>query len=692
MTTNILGQTVSHYRVIEPLGEGGMGVVYRAEDVKLGRPVALKFLGPGRSQDRQMLERFMREARTASALNHPNICTIYEIDEFEGAPFIAMELLEGHTLDHRIDRRPLGINQVVDYALQICDALDAAHARGILHRDIKPANIFVTAREQVKVLDFGLAKSTETRSSGGGVLRSDAETEMLTELLSTRAGVALGTIAYMSPEQARGEDLDARSDLFSFGLVLYEMTTGQRTFQGSTSAVIFDAILNREPAAPIELNANVPAALERIIAKLLDKDREGRYHSAVDVRADLQQVKLERSTTTMGSTRTLPHAVSPSSRSGAHWPSAKSGETATAPSRRRISDAALLVGLFGVIALVAASWLFFQAGNRSAETHAPVVPITDAPAEESTPVATDAAAAAPQPPTPPAPALAPPAMPPSAAGTDSRRAASATPAPAATGAAPPAATSPAAPPAAAGDSLAEPIKIARAKADAKLFDQAVADLKAGLAASPSSPSAPSAYLLLGNILQQQGRPEDAMATYVELRSRHGRTPEAAEGTFLLADLVLQSKRNDREETARQLFTAIPSMTGSAPWAVQALLRRAALEDRARARVVDSVLGLTVPASLVSYRQVVESYPDAAGVEPALARLGEMYEDLRRYDLAGQAWLDLARKFPANTRDAAWRAGELFEKRLKDPQRMREAYSLVTTRSSHYRDAQKKLQP
>ena len=692
MTTNILGQTVSHYRVIEPLGEGGMGVVYRAEDVKLGRPVALKFLSPGRSQERQMLERFMREARTASALNHPNICTIYEIDEFEGAPFIAMELLEGHTLDHRIDHRPLGINRVIDYALQICDALDAAHARGILHRDIKPANIFVTAREQVKVLDFGLAKSTETRSSGSGVLRSDAQTELQTELLSTRAGVALGTIAYMSPEQARGEDLDARSDLFSFGLVLYEMTTGQRTFQGSTSAVIFDAILNREPAAPIELNANVPAALERIIAKLLDKDKEGRYHSAIDVRADLQQVKLEHSTTTMGSTRTLPHTASPSSRSGAHWPSAKSGETATAPSRRRISAAALLVGLFGVIALVAASWLFFQAGNRSAETQAPVVPTTDAPAEASTPVATDAAPAAPQPATPLAPAPAAPAVSPSAAGTDSRRAASGTPAPPATVAAPPAGTSPAAPPAAASDSLAESIKVARAKADAKLFDQAVADLRAGLAASPSSPSAPSAHLLLGNILQRQGRPEDAMAAYVELRSRHGRTPEAAEGTFLLADLVLQSKRNDREETARQLFTAIPSMTGSAPWAVQALLRRATLEDRARARVVDSVLGVTVPASLVSYRQVVESYPDAAGVEPALARLGEMYEDLRRYDLAGQAWLDLARKFPANTRDAAWRAGELFEKRLKDPQRMREAYSLVTMRSSHYRDAQKKLQP
>jgi TolA-binding protein len=637
-----------------------------------------------------MLERFMREARTASALNHPNICTIYEIDEFEGAPFIAMELLEGHTLDQRIDRRPLGINQVIDYALQICDALDAAHARGILHRDIKPANIFVTAREQVKVLDFGLAKSTEPRSPhGGGVAKSDAQTELLTELLSTRAGVALGTIAYMSPEQARGEDLDARSDLFSFGLVLYEMTTGQRTFQGSTSAVIFDAILNREPAAPIELNANIPLALERIIARLLDKDPARRYQKASDVRADLQQIKLERSSGT-ASARALPHTASPVSRSGAQWPSATSGEAATAQSRSRVNSAALLVGTFGVVALVAASWLFFQSGNQTAEPAAPEAPATDQPAEVSAPAAVDTAPIAPQATTPTAPAA--PVAPAPRTGAESRRPAPATPPPAAAVSGPATNTPPAAPAPAAADTLAESIKIARAKADAKLYDQAVADLKAGLAASPSSPLAPSAHLLLGNILQRQGRPEDAMAAYVELRSRHLRSPQAAEGTFLLADLVLQSKRSDREETARQLFTELPGMTGSAPWAVQALLRRAALEDRARARVSDSVLGVTVPASLVSYRQVVESYPDAASIEPALARLGEMYEDLRRYDLAAQAWLDLARKFPANMRDAAWRAGELFEKRVKDPQRMREAYGLVTTRSSHYRDAQKKLQP
>ena len=690
MSTNLLGQTVSHYRVIEPLGEGGMGVVYRGEDVKLGRPVALKFLSPGRAPDRQMLERFLREARTASALNHPNICTIYEIDEFEGAPFIAMELLEGHTLDQRIDRRPLGINQVIEYALQICDALDVAHGRGILHRDIKPANIFVTAREQVKVLDFGLAKSTDTRTHGGNVLRSDAQTELQTELLSTRAGVALGTIAYMSPEQARGEELDARSDLFSVGLVLYEMTTGQRTFQGSTSAVIFDAILNREPAAPIELNANIPVALERIIARLLEKDKERRYQNAAEVRADLQQIKLERSTGTTGSTRPLPHTSSSSTRSGAHWPSATSGEVATA--RPRMNAGGVLIGAFGVVALLAASWLFFQSGIQPTETAAPVVPSTEVPVDTSTPPVATAAPVVVPPVTPATPA--PPAAAPPVAGVDSRRATPGTAPPPATAAAAPSTSTapPATPTPVAGDPLAESMKIARAKADAKLYDQAVADLKAGLAASPASPSAPGAHLLLANILQRQGRPEDAMAAYVELRSRHGRAPEAAEGTFLLADLVLQSKRSDREETARQLFTELPGMTGSAPFAVQALLRRAALEDRARVRVVDTALGVPVPASLVSYRQVVESYPDAAGVEPALARLGEMYEDLRRYDLAGQAWLDLARKFPANTRDAAWRAGELFEKRVKDPQRMREAYGLVTTRSSRYRDAQRKLQP
>jgi serine/threonine protein kinase len=355
----LVGETISHYRIVGRLGAGGMGVVYSGEDVRLGRPVALKFLAEDLAHSQQAIDRLRSEARAASALNHPNICTIHDIGEHDGHPFIVMELMKGQSLRERLAGKPLKVHQLVDIGIQIADALDAAHSVGVIHRDIKPGNIFITERGQVKVLDFGLAKLTSHFPSSGNTTRTPDP---------TIAGITLGTIAYMSPEQATGEELDGRTDLFSAGVVLYECATGRQPFTGKTSAVILSAILNSAPVAPIALNPELPVRLEEVINNCLEKDRELRYQSAADLRADLKRVRRDIESGHSRAVDTVPG--SKGSRSAARAPAASDpvGGESAAP-RRRSTGAMVAAAALVLVTVAGASYAVWQ--RRSVPTREP---------------------------------------------------------------------------------------------------------------------------------------------------------------------------------------------------------------------------------------------------------------------------------------------------------------------------------
>jgi len=679
----VTGETLSHYRILEKLGDGATAVVYKAEDLALGRPVVLKLVPPELAADYALITRFQHEARTASSLNHPNICTIYEIAEHEGRHFIAMELLEGTVLSRAIAGRPLQTYRAIELAIQIADGLEAAHAEGIIHRDLKPANIFITARDHVKILDFGLAVLMPPRRFGD------------TTMMAASSETTGGTIPYMSPEQTRGEDLDPRSDLFSTGVVLYEMITGRRAFTGRDNHAIMDAIVNHSPLSPRELNPGIPAELDRIVGKALEKNRKLRYQTASDLRADLQRLKRDLDSAT---------SVMPRSYTGP----APSGSLSRRPVNAR-TRSMLVGGAMAALALLVAAVLEIRSVRKSPARSAPTLAATPATPVESS-RAPDAPAGPSASATKPQPVINVTSKPDEArtaavaATIDVKRGPlpSKEVKPSGIGVSSRTRTTPAAEPAtdAAAETVAAPpprsawaegeLRVARAKLTAKLFDQALVTLEGVTAKDVGADATTEAYFLIASIRERQGKPEDAMATYLDIVNRYHDHPRAPEALFMLAEDTLQSHRPTKEAEARRTLDEVVADYPDSSWAPRALMARAELEERQKSYQRDDVLATAVPSALVTYRQLASQYPRSSVHETALWKLGEAYSSVKRYDLAARTFSELATTYPATQFDAWFAAADLYDKRLHDDASAQAAYARVPSWSPRFRDAQKRL--